>query len=675
MKVNYKTKFFLDETKKISLHRDLEWDRAIRADIVMLSNRFIEFQKDLLNEFFADMTEMVIWVQDIYDLKDKFESSLQNLNTKLNVFADKLKDIDRLPIKWVVQIFFKWVFISSMIGDVSIVIFRNNKLNYIVDNEVENVNKIDIFSEIVEWDLETQDEILVAWINISEIFDKKDIEEALIISESEGREFMDVFEELATIRVAKEDIAFLLLSHIDIAFMINKNKIKESFFNKVKLIWLFKNMLVRFRYPVVITLVLIVILFLLYAFLTKPNSADQTEIIQQETWQFVVDFDMDDIRKDIDQFKKMPVSSDNKIKKYEEIKQKLDLLEEKNKWPKDVMVLKQVLNQEYFKWFNIALISSIEELTKYKFTDEEKSSLWSVMSITELWSSWWIVVWGKKWAIVGAISDKVRWKIINYNLPIEMDWCASNLMKNGTYCYSKTWEIFNLTKGWMESVTTKSWKFPKDIKDVDTYKRTSFYVLSDTDNLMSNKWFVTRYDNVMWYQTKFSEWKGYIFAKKFFEANKVNFSSWFSNFFIDPVNGTMMMWSIWNKKLYQMWRDQQTLEVNWRIINLEWWNKLWNWFSSDVRVIKTGTSNYLFLYDKTNQLLTVYQSTPFKTNSSYYHDFTLKYFFSIKFDLTDNKIKDLSIDTSDKPKLYFVTESGVYQIKLYEYFNTFNTKQ
>jgi hypothetical protein len=36
---------------------------------------------------------------EIEEFKQYFEESLQDLNSKLNIFADKIKDIDRLTVK------------------------------------------------------------------------------------------------------------------------------------------------------------------------------------------------------------------------------------------------------------------------------------------------------------------------------------------------------------------------------------------------------------------------------------------------------------------------------------------------------------------------------------------------------------------------------------------------
>jgi hypothetical protein len=45
----------------------------------------------------------------------------------------------------------------------------------------------------------------------------------------------------------------------------------------------------------------------------------------------------------------MDPTSDEKTKKYQEIMFKIKLLEEKNKWPQDVIEIKNLLDKEYYK--------------------------------------------------------------------------------------------------------------------------------------------------------------------------------------------------------------------------------------------------------------------------------------------------------------------------------------
>ena len=67
--------------------------------------------------------------------------------------------------------------ISSMIGNVNIMIFRNQKMYYNLDNGAKIRGKIDLFSEFIEGDLESGDEIVYIGTKISDVLDPYDIKE------------------------------------------------------------------------------------------------------------------------------------------------------------------------------------------------------------------------------------------------------------------------------------------------------------------------------------------------------------------------------------------------------------------------------------------------------------------------------------------------------------------
>jgi virulence-associated protein VapD len=61
----------------------------------------VDYQKDLMQDFIAEVMEKV-GEDEEYDMdviKAHFEVALQNLNTKLKAFADKVRDVDFFEIK------------------------------------------------------------------------------------------------------------------------------------------------------------------------------------------------------------------------------------------------------------------------------------------------------------------------------------------------------------------------------------------------------------------------------------------------------------------------------------------------------------------------------------------------------------------------------------------------
>jgi hypothetical protein len=61
----------------------------------------VDYQKDLIQDFVGEVMEKV-GEEESYDIdvvKSHFEIALQNLNTKLKAFADKVRDVDFFEIK------------------------------------------------------------------------------------------------------------------------------------------------------------------------------------------------------------------------------------------------------------------------------------------------------------------------------------------------------------------------------------------------------------------------------------------------------------------------------------------------------------------------------------------------------------------------------------------------
>ena len=64
------------------------------------SDKFLDFQKDLLQEFVAEFKDKIVDEDyDVDHVKNNFEIALQNLNTKLKAFADKVRDVEFFGIK------------------------------------------------------------------------------------------------------------------------------------------------------------------------------------------------------------------------------------------------------------------------------------------------------------------------------------------------------------------------------------------------------------------------------------------------------------------------------------------------------------------------------------------------------------------------------------------------
>ncbi|NOZ44287.1 MAG: hypothetical protein GXP45_04055 [bacterium] len=91
---------FVDATQIFSFSEEFDNGIQFVTYISFENDKFLDYQKDLLQEFLAGYLDQL--KTDIYELdnvKANFEIALETLNTKLKLFADKVRDVDHFGIK------------------------------------------------------------------------------------------------------------------------------------------------------------------------------------------------------------------------------------------------------------------------------------------------------------------------------------------------------------------------------------------------------------------------------------------------------------------------------------------------------------------------------------------------------------------------------------------------
>jgi hypothetical protein len=425
------------------------------------------------------------------------------------------------------------------------------------------------------------------------------------------------------------------------------------------------------KYYVIIFVLSIVILFMLYWVLSQLLKTGENNTFVTDSW-VVIDITIEDIKKDIFAFQQMDASSDEKWVKYNEIIEKLDILESKGRWLEDVENLKWIVENNYYEWFNIDRVSDLSSFddpaTGIKsrilwFNNTEKSKMWDVLTIEY---QNWLNVWWTDWALIWASNDASRWTLIEYWVDADIAWCNTNLLKDGLFCYTNDGRIFNITKSWIEPIITadETW-FPDTVLWVWTYNKNSLYVFQPNLNSSLNWVFVTRYKNIVWSETSYQAWQNYSVIDWWTSGLNV----W--DFWPVAIDSTFLTWSNW--ALYQLWRPSAygtNLEI--RQVKLLWWDSINNKYSNNVKVIAQSNSKYVYLFDKDNSTFTVYTSNPLKTNDSFNTQFNLYYLFSFKFALTSEKIIDITIPdaTWNKPDMYILTDQWVNKVSLSDYISS-----
>ena len=93
------------------------------------------------------------------------------------------------------------------------------------------------------------------------------------------------------------------------------------------------------------------------------------------------------------------------------------------------------------------------------------------------------------------------------------------------------------------------------------------------------------------------------------------------------------------------------------------------------KVFSFVETRFVYVRDPETQIFNVYRSSPFKTNDAHTTDYKLPYFFSVKFNLGDQKIIDVFVEEGEKASLYIMTATEVRKMSLDELRNAFFTKE
>lgn len=654
--------------------------------------KFLQYQKDILEEFVADFTNTIKTSEelDYIDIKEIFEQSLQLLNTKLKQFAEKVRDVERFQLKWVIQLVVDDKLMSSMVGNVSMMVMRDQKTAYSVPNSVDNRTKIDLFSDFIEWNIERDDQLLYVGLKFADVMDAHDLKEMenLLTQEESSEGILSFMEELFSARVEKYSIWFI------ISYFVQWPTIKIAAASKrsgLKLKWglikwksakymsdlweklqsseklkSIKKQLSENKMYVVWTILIVLMFIFVYALLSQVlNDKNHTNKFPTESWAYE-ELNLDDIQADIAEFKTLEASSNLKTNQYKEISSKLDFLEQQWKWLEDVATLRAQLDENFYDGFNVRQFRSTTELNNIAwkntqiltFNSSDTSKLWELRSINVPRNM--MIAWSK-WAIIDAASDTSRWTLTDtsdYNLKD----CISSLNSNWIYCYNDNGWVYMVSKTWIVPVWTEDWDFRSGIWWLWTYSNRNLYVFNSNVSSLGNM-LLTRYQtNSDWTYANFRKGSSYSVA-----ASWVNFGT-FSSFAID---GNFFGWANWKLYLFRR-EDLAWTTLEYRQINIKWWNPFTDSYSENVKIVTSEQTRYIYVYDKDQQLFTVYNTDKPKTitsDSNNKRAYQLVYMFSLKFDIEWLDVIDVDVPSStwDRPELYLLTSQWVNKIALYEY--------
>jgi len=666
---------------------------SFKVFVVCSKEKFLQYQKDILEEFVANFTNIIKTSEelDAIDIRDIFEQNLQLLNTTLKEFAEKVRDVERFRLKWIIQLVIDDKLMTAMIWDASMMVMRDQKTAYSIQNTINTKSKIDLFSDIIEWTLERDDQIIYMGLKFDDVMDAHDLKEMenLLAQEESPDEILSFIEELFVSRVEKVNIWFIISYFVKWSTInIQKpgrwpklwwiatweslqyisdlwNKIKES-----ELLRNVKRQLSENKLWAVWTFLVILILIFVYSLISQIiNSQNHVNKFQTSAWVYI-DINLDDLQTAISDFKTLDASSDLKTTTYLDISQKLDFLEGQWKWLEDVASLRAQLDDNFYEGFNVKQFKTAAELNNvawkntqvFTFNSTDLSKLWTLNSINVPKNNNLMIAWSK-WAIIDATSDTSRWTLINTSEQNLKD-CIPSLNSNWIYCYNDNGWIYMITKTWIVPVWTEDGDFRSWIGWLWTFSNRNLYVFNSNVSSLWNM-LLTRYQiNSDWTYANFKKWSSYSVA-----ASWVNFWT-FSSFAID---GNFFGWA--NGKLYLFRReDVAWTSLEYRQIYIKWWNPFTDKYSDNVKILTSNSTRYIYVYDKNQQLFTVYNTEKTKMNEDNKRWYQLVYMFSLKFDVEWLQVYDVAIPsiTWDRPELYLLTSEWVNKINLYEYIEVSN---
>ncbi len=649
----------MSEEKIFKFHRNISPTVVLSSIIVFEWEKMVDYQKDLFADYLTEVVD-ALSSEDVTFQKAKkvFEQWLQDVNVKLQVFAEKMWEDNKYPIHGSIQLIYDNDYLASFIWSSGLIILRDKRLQYMLTNQTNSATIINQFSEIVEGEVKIGDTILACWFDVETYLDKEDVLTILWNAEAHEKEVMESLIDVVKVRIDENKIRYCSKLDIESSIAATQKKIRN------RLDWPMKKLtemawgLERFQWTVLYGLIWLVTLLLLYGLFQSFNNANNSTFVNT-TWGNIVDVTIEDIQKDIAMFQKIDASSDQKIKKYNTIVQNLDLLDENNKWTYDVTELRKILESEYYKWFNIVLANndSFFNDSVYEFTQQEKNTFSQPQQI--FFNESLMIAW-KEGILLNAINNERRGILISAWIDQKINTCGFNLLRNWLYCDTSN-GMFNVVKSWLQPVSTTSGAFPTNISWLDRFGSSNMYVLSNDPKLTPWDAYITRYTNQLWSQENFWEWSNYALITN----EDMSFAwSWFASMAID---GTFLTWSNAHKKLYQLWRPPNgSTQLEHREVELNWGDTV-EMYSSNTEIFASQDSRYVYLFDKSNQSFTVYRSTPYKTNDAYTYEYSLEYFFRIKFWLEEFDIVDVYVEEGEKSNLFVLTEKWVYKMKLHEY--------
>ncbi len=687
MNLAHKCFLYRDSEQYLEIKKELgDW---VFLNVVLFfhQRKFLEFQKNLVQDFVANLVEeLMIDSSDFVKVRNVFELKLQELNTQLTTFAEKLEAVEVFNIDGCMQLVSLWTLLTSLIGNVSLMIFRDKRLYYELYNSVYDDTKIDLFSDFIEGELEHHDELVYLGNDFKHLVDVDALYEMQEnIGDTVSIKVYSLMNQMFETQWVQADANFLA------GYTITPRAIGQSSRKSLSErfgwnMWKYGSKVSNFtdkltqslslnKYYITVVVLVVLVLFMLYSVLNQLLEKQNVDKFLTSSG-VEVTLTIDKLKNEIYEFKTMNPKSNQKSQKYSEILQQIELLRKKGKWLDDIANLEKILQKDYYDGFNIHLVSDMKVFNDVWLGTSAKILTLNTTELEKLWAlktlsyhKGLFLGW-EKWALVNALNDGSRWVLIEYLIENPMKACTMNLLRNGLYCYTHASELFNITKEGIVPVTIVDNELPDTIGGVEVYGKLNMYIFQPNLNSSLPGVFTTKYTNERGSQVSFTRPRNYTLLDVATWA--IQELDW--AFASTAIDGNFLVWS--NQKLYQLWRPTSASALDVRQVPLIGGDKLSS-LSDDVKVISHYGSKYVYLFDKEKNSFSVYVSDPKKTLEASEKSYSLTYLFSFKFELAnDEKVVDIATNagTVQKPEAYVMTDKAVYKINLYSFIDSYTDK-
>lgn len=669
MKTNTLWKSFVDSEQTLALSHTYKngvyYHLILTIDDKILSEHIKDICIQEIHPLLESISDEHISINTIEGL---VENSLQQVNHAFSLFAEQANKNEYIDINGALVISYQGNILVSLIGDSSLLICRNGKSIYNMTNtEANRKGTISHFTDYISGNIHSGDSVLILGFDHSLILHNDELHKIAQLIHTNDPEMLADLESMMTARTEEHNLGFMSLVRnvsqtIDFSG-VNKNTRKVLNYlpkwaiNRVGAKT--KDIRTQNSYAITLGVLGLFVLISIYSIINGALNKDANNpTINTDQWVQIVT--IDDIKKDINAFSELDATtSDEKGAKYKEINDKLEFLKSQGRWLEDVAALQKILQDKYYEGFNIIAINNLNDITGefksiYPFSENETKTIGEPNSI--VYEKWFFIA-GTKGAIIKGINQDVKWTPVSYSLASNMQKCNIDLSKTGLYCFDDKNELYRVTAG---AVTPFSlWadiSLPTDIRDIGTFGRNNIYLMINPQSNGGSD-LIRRYTiqagnyaslgTALWYRYN-PTWSGSVSA-----------------FHTMMIDGNFLSRSSEEKKLYQFQRDPSTNSLNTRSINLQGWDTTFVTYSEDVKVITASSSRYVYLFDKTNNTFTVYNSTPIKTTQGNEMKYNLQYIMRYTFD-KNNPIIDATVPDSsaNQPMLYVMTSNGIFEANL-----------